>query len=184
MRKHYSSDLIPSKTPDIQCDHNAFAHQIFPRLIQRQGPTIIDALTANPYSAHDVLSWALNITHEAAPPEPDRQTLSLSHISVASETENGRRVVTLTLSKPNETIGAYFIGLLTLQAFPSSDEERHRYFTLERNTPRLTALCEWTPDENENLVHCYLRRGPKPQIPLFHRAIWDLLAFEHVFSRA
>lgn len=171
----FPNPLTPT-TPDIRCGHNHFTHRVFPRLIRQNGMSAIEELEASAKSAGTFLAWALSLTNEMLPLTDDTPTLNLRDISVTLESVKNSSLVIVTLTKPQETIGTYFIGLLAPP--PSSGDTSLRYFTLERSDARSTALCEWVGQGEEHFMHRYLAQGPKPTERLFLQSISQFLQLD------
>ena len=172
----FPSPLTP-KTPDTHCGHNEFAHRVFPRLVRKNGITVIEELEASALSASNFLDWAISTTNEALPVDDDREKLFLRDISITLESVHNASLVILTLTKPQEAIGTYFIGLLAPVSPPSNSDSAIRYFTLERSDSKSTALCEWVAEGEDNFSHRYLTSGPKPTERLFAGALTHYLEF-------
>lgn len=173
----YPSPLTPT-TPDNKCGHNAFVHHIFPHLVQRNRLATLDELAASPESASAFLAWAMSITNETIPVPDDFPALHLRDIAVTLEFGDRYLLGILSLTKPEHSIGAYFIGLLSLRGANEEDEPLVRYFTLERTADNETVLCERTSNAAGDFTHRNYGAGPQPVVGLFSKAIMDFLDFE------
>lgn len=177
MYKQVFLNPLTPKTPNTHCGHNEFAHRVFPRLVQKNGIAVIEELEASALSASHFLDWALSTTNEALPIDDDREKLYLRDISITLESVSNASLVILALTKPQETIGTYFIALLAPLSPPSNSDSAIRYFTLERSDSNSTALCEWVAEGEDNFSHRYLTSGPKPTARQFAEALTHYLEF-------
>lgn len=175
MYKQVFPKPLTPKTPNIHCGHNEFAHRVFPRLVRKNGITVIEELEASAQSASHFLDWAISTTNEALPVDEDREKLHLRDITITLDSVHNASLVILTLTKPQQTIGTYFIGLLAPLSPPSNSARVIRYFTLERSDSKSTALCEWVAEGEDTFSHRYLTSGPKPTERLFTEALSNYL---------
>jgi hypothetical protein len=139
--------------------------------------TALEELEASAHSASAFLSWAFSLTNEMLPLTDESATLHLRDIGVRLESIDNRPLVVITLTKPKEPIGTYYIGLLAPLSSDPIPDTPLRYFTLERSSPRGTALCEWVGDGIDTFTHRYLTSGPKPSEANFAKALAQYLEF-------
>lgn len=164
---------LTQSLPDLQCGHNSFTHRVFPRLILAEGRTTLDYIAMSPETAADMLESAINLTNEMCPRHQDETCLLLRDISITNHQIDDYQLTVIALSKPQETINAHFIGLLSRA---DHADEAVRYLTLERSSPRKAVLCEWVCDEGGNLTHRLLLTNCKTNQAAFIEAIKPTLS--------
>ena len=164
---------------DQSCDHNGFAHRVFPRIVAEQGRTILDRLTGHAGGCHELLSDAFELTQQLYPHTRGRASLCMKDIVINEEHVAQQKMVTITLTPSPHPITAHFIGLLaTIPPSPSTEANGIRYLTFERTDDATPAvLCEWRTTEEGHLYHCNLGFGGSLTQKSFMRAVASLIDF-------
>ncbi len=177
-QKHLSVPLAPDVT-DVQCDHNAFAHHVFPYIVKHHDISALEELRTSPESACEYLSWIIQTTSKDFPPTEDRNVLSLKDISLSVCEIEKRPSVILRLTPPEHSIGCYFIALVAYTNPLDESQFQIRHFTLEKSWDSQTMICERIAhgDEDDSLSHRNHGEGPEPIEELFASRIADLLSY-------
>ena len=139
---------------DLACDHNGFAHRVFPYVVRRYGADLFELLSSSSPYRSEILAETCATVEEHFPREDDSALLFLKDISITEAQLSKGKVLILSLTPPAHPIGVYFIGLFASSSEPL-EEVRLRYFTFERlDEPDDQAiLCEWEMDDEGNLSH-------------------------------
>lgn len=168
----FRSPLIQA-LPDLTCGHNSFTHRVFPHLVLTQGRSTLDYIRMGPETSADMLESAITLTNETCPRRGDETCLLLRDISITTHQIDDHQLTVIALTKPQETMNAYFIGLLTRSDYT---DETVRYLTLERSSPRKAALCEWLCDEEGNLIHRLLLTNCRTSETAFIESVKPILS--------
>jgi hypothetical protein len=177
--QQFHSPLIPNLI-DLYCDHNAFAHRVFPRIVQHNGLQVFEELEASPQSAADFLTWSFEITNGSFAQAPNRSLLALRDIAITANEIAGHPFLILSLTKPQYEIESYCIGLLH-SLHTAKDAAGHiRYFTLEHDHNGGNLLCEWSlsGDHGAGMRHLNHGAGSKPTPAAFQTRVHQFLTFE------
>ena len=164
----------------MACDHNGFAHRLFPNIAIGKGTEMLDLLVQSAQSRSSELASAFELVEALYPREQGNAVLFMKDIVVSEEAVEGRRLVVLSLTPATEPIGVHCIGLLARPVSSTGVEPPVRYLTFEReggSEEESAVLCEWACVGAEDLVHRHLGlRGP-PTKGAFLEAVFAMLAF-------
>lgn len=141
---------------DLVCDHNGFAHRVFPYVVRREGAAIFDRLAPGSPLLPIILADTCAVVEEHFTRQEDSALLWLKDITVTQEDIARERMLILALTPPAHTIGTFFIGLIPEHS-ANPDANYARYLTFERaddsSTDPQALVCEWIIDDEGNCSH-------------------------------
>jgi hypothetical protein len=165
----------------LSCDHNGFAHRIFPRIVRRDGAELLAMLAPTAPSLPHMLGHVCRVVNEIFPTDPESDILKMQDIRVTEEQLTHSKVLLFTLTPPKHPIGVYFIALQP----PQAENLPARYFTFERLDPdeESAVLCEWVVDEEGNASHRNIGGLGEPTVEAFKDALKFLEMLEREAPR-